>query len=94
MCLTFLSLILCFNILFYIILLGGGGSTQTSITCNFEDTALCGYKQLKNDNFDWSRTTGTTSTAGTGPTNDHTYGTSAGEWNMNIFLQCFKDSGL
>lgn len=57
-----------------------GSTTQTTpvVNCGFESTTICGYTQLKNDNFDWSRTTGTTSTAGTGPTNDHTYGTPKG----------------
>ena len=46
--------------------------------CDFEDSNLCGYQQDVNDNFDWTRQRGRTSSIGTGPPNDHTYGTSQG----------------
>ncbi|KAK7473655.1 hypothetical protein BaRGS_00035133, partial [Batillaria attramentaria] len=50
-----------------------------SITkCTFEDPGICGFTQATGDNFDWKRMNGRTATAGTGPSNDHTLGTSAG----------------
>ena len=44
--------------------------------CNFEQN-LCSWAQITNgqDNFDWTRFHGSTGTAGTGPTTDHTTGT-------------------
>ena len=58
----------------------GGGNTQnkTSVTCDFENTAICGYTQDKTDNFQWLRKTGGTSTGSTGPSSDHTTGTNSG----------------
>lgn len=53
--------------------------TFEGLTCDFEDAKICGYTQPKNDDFDWSRNTRTTGSAGTGPSFDHTYGTSNGE---------------
>ncbi|KAH3887675.1 hypothetical protein DPMN_011693 [Dreissena polymorpha] len=41
--------------------------------CNF-DTDVCGWTQDTTDNFDWTRYRGSTTTAGTGPTNDHSGG--------------------
>lgn len=49
-------------------------------SCDFEDTKICGYTQAKTDNFDWTRANGVTTSQGTGPTNDHTYGTAQGKW--------------
>lgn len=49
------------------------------LSCDFEDHQLCGYQQDQTDQYDWTRKAGTTSTVGSGPTNDHTYGTSRGE---------------
>jgi len=46
--------------------------------CNFEQQTICNYIQDPNDNFDWSWQTGTTSSSNTGPSNDHTEGSSAG----------------
>ncbi|RDD40324.1 MAM and LDL-receptor class A domain-containing protein 2 [Trichoplax sp. H2] len=45
--------------------------------CNFEKS-LCGWTQLKSDNFDWTKHSGTTISSGTGPVADHTTGTSSG----------------
>ena len=41
--------------------------------CNF-DTNMCGWVQDRNDQFDWTRFHGATSTASTGPSADHTQG--------------------
>ena len=38
-------------------------------SCNF-DKDLCGFTQLKNDKFDWTQKSGSTSSSGTGPTSD------------------------
>ena len=46
--------------------------------CDFEDTAICGFTNDKNANLPWSPNNGGTSSFGTGPKNDHTYGTSHG----------------
>lgn len=48
--------------------------------CDFEDASICNYQQDPTDNFDWTRKAGRTTSSGTGPTNDHTYGTSAGDY--------------
>ena len=37
---------------------------------------MCSYQQPKDDNFDWTRDAGGTSSGGTGPSKDHTLGTS------------------
>ncbi|XP_022096407.1 MAM and LDL-receptor class A domain-containing protein 1-like [Acanthaster planci] len=41
--------------------------------CTFE-TDLCGYDQMKDDNLDWTRHIGSTSSSYTGPSHDHTTG--------------------
>lgn len=46
--------------------------------CDFEQADLCGYVQDKSDKFDWTRSQQTTGSSGTGPSSDHTYGTSLG----------------
>jgi hypothetical protein len=45
--------------------------------CDFE-FGLCGWQQLTNDQFDWQRHRGPTSSYGTGPSSDHTSGTASG----------------
>ncbi|PVD33468.1 hypothetical protein C0Q70_04724 [Pomacea canaliculata] len=45
-----------------------------SLGCDFEDSSLCGWIQDANDDFDWTWTSGTTPTTGTGPEGDHTTG--------------------
>ncbi|XP_071104753.1 MAM and LDL-receptor class A domain-containing protein 1-like [Haliotis cracherodii] len=45
--------------------------------CDFE-TSLCSWTQDKGDNFDWTRSNGQTSSVETGPSRDHTRGTSLG----------------
>ena len=46
-------------------------------SCNFE-TGMCGYENVRGDNFDWQRDNGGTSNATTGPRVDHTRRTAAG----------------
>lgn len=45
------------------------------VECSFEETnpTLCGWTNLKTDQFDWSIGQGRTASVGTGPTADHTY---------------------
>ncbi|XP_071956928.1 MAM and LDL-receptor class A domain-containing protein 1-like [Antedon mediterranea] len=45
--------------------------------CDFELDS-CGWTQDKTDDFDWTRKKGTTGSANTGPSFDHTLGTTAG----------------
>eukprot|EP00795_Rhopilema_esculentum_P012712 gene12712-3431_t len=54
------------------------GSCPPQAECTFEDTNLCGWTNVHGDNFDWSRASGSTASVGTGPSADHTYGTSQG----------------
>ncbi|XP_035658185.1 MAM and LDL-receptor class A domain-containing protein 1-like [Branchiostoma floridae] len=50
------------------------------LQCDFEDVNLCGYTQDTDDDFDWTWQSSNTGTSGTGPSNDHTYGTAAGHY--------------
>ena len=43
----------------------------TSFNCDFE-TNMCGLTQARDDNFDWTRHKGATSSRGTGPSTDYT----------------------
>ncbi|XP_035827615.1 MAM and LDL-receptor class A domain-containing protein 1 [Aplysia californica] len=54
--------------------------SKSPINCDFEDSSLCGYIQDPNDDGDWRRNTMSTGSTGTGPTSDHTYGTSLGHY--------------
>ena len=50
-------------------------NTQTptgTFDCNFDTSGFCGWSQDTTDQFDWTITSGTTMTSGTGPTGDHT----------------------
>ncbi|XP_013393211.1 MAM and LDL-receptor class A domain-containing protein 1 [Lingula anatina] len=53
------------------------------VSCNFQ-TGLCGYTQDTSDQFDWTRSNGATSSQGTGPSVDHTYGTPNGYY---VFIE-------
>ena len=58
-----------------------------SAVCDFEDDGLCGFDQDLYDDFDWIRNSGGTNSTGTGPTNDHTYGTTKGKhFSPNVHL--------
>ena len=52
-------------------------------TCSFEKDT-CGWIQRQDDKFDWIRRRGTTPSAGTGPSSDHTLGTSTGRCDQSI----------
>nr|XP_039272221.1 MAM and LDL-receptor class A domain-containing protein 2-like [Styela clava] len=47
-------------------------------TCDYQSSTICGYNQDVDDQLNWSRQKGATSSASTGPQNDHTYGTPDG----------------
>ena len=68
-------------------------SSPSGIDCDFEPSDICNYTQETNDDFDWRRNVRTTSSANTGPTADHTYGTPVGEGNLYFLLsftqECF-----
>lgn len=53
--------------------------------CNFDQT-MCGWiNDRYNDDFDWIRNSGNTSTQGTGPSKDHTHGDATGKLHLVIF---------
>lgn len=56
--------------------------TLCTDTCDFEESNICGYTQDKTDDFDWTRDNGGTTTRGTGPSADHTYGTKEGTFTL------------
>lgn len=56
------------------------------LSCSFEDSSLCGYSQVSTDQFDWTLKAGSTTTVGTGPISDHTYGTNRGEFDIIIVI--------
>jgi hypothetical protein len=48
-------------------------------SCSFEQNNLCGWtNEPTSDDFDWTRATGGTASVNTGPSSDHTFGTSKG----------------
>lgn len=58
--------------------------TLCTDTCDFEESNICGYTQDKTDDFDWTRDNGGTTTRGTGPSADHTYGTKEGTFTLYL----------
>ena len=56
----------------------GATPSPSSVTCDFEASNLCEWKNDQTDNFNWIWKTGSTSTSNTGPTNDHTTNTATG----------------
>ena len=49
-------------------------------SCDFEG-GMCGMSQDNGDVFDWTRHKGRTSSMNTGPANDHTMGTTDGNFS-------------
>ena len=62
--------------------------------CTFEDPNLCGWTNMIGDDFDWTRDNSGTSSSGTGPLNDNTFGTPAGSYTnidvINLDVDCKK----
>ncbi|XP_019639918.1 PREDICTED: MAM and LDL-receptor class A domain-containing protein 1-like [Branchiostoma belcheri] len=59
---------------------------QGTFNCDFE-LGLCGWRQAYDDNFDWSRRSGSTPSSNTGPNADHTTGIStSGTFNCDFEL--------
>lgn len=54
--------------------------------CGFEDETMCGYRQDPYNDFNFTRNSGSTITAGTGPAVDTTEGTSVGR-NFRAYFQ-------
>ena len=54
-----------------------------TLDCDFED-GWCEYIQAVDDDFDWTRRSGATSSSGTGPSADHTIGTGNSLKNAEI----------
>ncbi|XP_071851180.1 MAM and LDL-receptor class A domain-containing protein 1-like isoform X5 [Apostichopus japonicus] len=57
--------------------------------CNFDANNICLWTQDKSDRLDWTVKKGTTSSLGTGPTNDHTTGTANGYY---VYLETSSGS--
>jgi hypothetical protein len=59
-----------------------------SANCNFDQhTHLCQWKNLRDDDFDWTLHNGPTVSTGTGPSVDHTTGTKAGIVHLKLKVQ-------
>ncbi|KAM6162719.1 MAM and LDL-receptor class A domain-containing protein 1 [Erethizon dorsatum] len=52
---------------------------EPELQCNFEN-GICNWEQDTEDDFDWTRIQGPTSTINTGPMKDHTLGTAQGHY--------------
>lgn len=55
------------------------GDCPNAGDCNFEDKSLCNYRNSDDSQIKWIVKQGTVSFS-TGPTSDHTFGTSAGSY--------------
>lgn len=65
----------------FFVCIGTTPSPTTGLSsCTFEDRRFCGFTQDTTDGFNWRWGFGQTSSTNTGPTNDHTYKTSAGHY--------------
>lgn len=61
---------------------------QVILSCNYENETdpFCGFTQDTLDDFDWTRQAGTTSTENTGPSVDHTYGSTQGTYTHQYIM--------
>ncbi|WAR02788.1 MLRP1-like protein, partial [Mya arenaria] len=55
----------CNAVLLLIRIVGNFAAGNSSVACDFEDAQLCAYIQDKTEQFDWSRTSGSTGNQGT-----------------------------
>ncbi len=53
-----------------------------AMDCTFE-TDICGFVQMNDDNMDWTRHIGTTSSDYTGPDHDHTTGSGKTRFSLS-----------
>lgn len=53
---------------------------NTTLACDFENSAMCAYTSDPTANFRWILGSGALTPTGTGPSSDHTYGTSSGRY--------------
>jgi hypothetical protein len=61
------------------------GKCAPAGTCDFEESDTCTWKQVKTgDELDWTLNKGSTGSAGTGPSADHTKGDAFGKY---IYLE-------
>ncbi|CAH1233158.1 MALRD1 [Branchiostoma lanceolatum] len=65
---------------FFLIVQHSPAGQCTTWPCDFETSALCGYTQDTTDHLDWTRHSGSSLTSSTGPSVDHTLGTSSGHY--------------
>ncbi|XP_062512911.1 MAM and LDL-receptor class A domain-containing protein 1-like isoform X2 [Corticium candelabrum] len=63
-------------------------SESAKTTCDFE-SGFCGWKNLPHNDLDWRLMSGSTPSVGTGPTTDHTKGTSSGHY---VYIETSKGS--
>lgn len=62
------------------------GTTNSPVACDFEN-GYCSYEDMTGyDDFDWKRWQGSTPSWNTGPSVDHTTGTSSGTQIHNLCL--------
>lgn len=59
-------------------------NTDISVSgyCTFDSRSFCTWTNLKSDDFDWTLGHQGTLSRGTGPSNDHSYGTSKGYYTF------------
>lgn len=69
----------------------GATPSPSSVTCDFESSNLCEWKNDKTDNFDWTWKSGSTSTTNTGPTNDHSTNTASGKQNVSTVKHGYSE---
>jgi hypothetical protein len=65
------------------------GPCPPPASCDFETDQCSFSNDIGDDDFDWIRSSGGTTTLGTGPTADHTVGTSQGKFKSNQVKSSF-----
>ena len=64
-------------------------SFAISVNCNFTND-MCYWSQSINDDFDWTFHAGSTSSAGTGPSADHTTGRTTGKLSKSCLIKTYQ----
>ncbi|XP_025084915.1 MAM domain-containing glycosylphosphatidylinositol anchor protein 2-like [Pomacea canaliculata] len=57
----------------------GPTPAPVALSCDFETSDLCGYRQDRRDHFDWVRKAGPSASSHSGPNSDHTMNTNYGK---------------